>query len=167
MNAKILIISMATMLVGGCAWIRDQPYYIPGGAYVRDVWVSHGGYRVDNQGRRYYERDGRRYYDRDYRRRGDTPANRALNTLQREAHEEREFIMDVGRAQMNAAKEAANMQMKAAQAQANMQMKAAQAAVKAQQQAANMQMKAAQAAAKAKQQATKAQMKAAAKMLKR
>ena len=166
MNAKILVIPLIAALVGGCAWLNEQPYYIPGGAYVQRIWVPRGGY-VEG-GRRYYYDGGRRYYmDRGRRCYVDTPENRALRTLQREAHEEREFIKDVGRAQMKMQKDAAKMQMDAAKAQAKMQRDAAQAQMKAAQQAAKMQQKAAQQAAKAKQQAAKAQMKAAARMMKK
>ena len=155
MNAKILVIPLIAALVGGCAWLNEQPYYIPGGSYVQRTWVPRVGY-VEG-GRRYYYDGGRRYYmDRGRRCYVDTPENRALRTLQREAHEEREFAKDVGRAQMKMQKDAAKMQMDAAKAQAKMQRDAAQA-----------QVKAAQQAARAQQQAAKAQMKAAAKMMKR
>ena len=155
MNARILVIPLAAALVGGCAWLNEQPYYIPGGAYVQRIWVPRGGY-VEG-GRRYYYDGGRRYYmDRGRRCYVDTPENRALRTLQREAHEEREFAKDVGRAQMKMQRDAAKMQMDAAKAQAKMQ-----------QQAAKAQMKAAQQAAKMQQQAAKAKMKAAAKMMKK
>ena len=60
MNAKILVIPLAAALVGGCAWIKEQPYYIPGGTYVQRVFVPRGGY-VEG-GRRYYYDGGRRYY---------------------------------------------------------------------------------------------------------
>ena len=148
MNARILVISLFAALVGGCAWIKEQPYYIPGGSYVQRIWVPRGGY-VEG-GRRYYYDGGRRYYmDRGRRCYVDTPENRALRTLQREAHEEREFVKDVGKTQMKMQQDAAKAQMKA-------QQQAAQAKMKAQQQAAKMQ-----------QQAAKAKMKAAAKMMKR
>ena len=153
MNARILLIPLAAALVGGCAWLNEQPYYIPGGSYVQRIWVPRGGYVEGGRryyydgGRRYYIDGGRRYYydgNRRYYEHGgrryyvDTPENRALRTLQREAHEEREFIKDVGKTQM-----------------------------KMQQQAAKAQMKAQQQAARAQQQAAKAKMKAAAKMMKR
>ena len=148
MNAKILVIPLTAALVGGCAWLNEQPYYSPGGAYVQRIWVPRGGY-VEG-GRRYYYDGGRRYYmDRGRRCYVDTPENRALRTLQREAHEEREFVKDVGKTQMKMQQDAAKAQMKA-------QQQAAQAKMKAQQQAAKMQ-----------QQAAKAKMKAAAKMMKR
>ena len=130
MNAKILVIPLAAALVGGCTWLNEQPYYIPGGSYVQRIWVPRGGY-VEG-GRRYYYDGGRRYYmDRGRRCYVDTPENRALRTLQREAHEEREFVKDVGRAQMKMQKDAAKMQMDAAKAQAKMQQKAAKAQMKA------------------------------------
>ena len=153
MNAKILVIPLAAALVGGCAWIKEQPYYIPGGSYVQRVFVPRGGYVEGGRryyydgGRRYYIDGGRRYYfdgnrryyeDRGRRYYVDTPENRALRTLQREAHEEREFIKNVGKTQMK------------------MQQQAAQAKMKAQQQA-----------ARAQQQAAQAKMKAAGKMMKR
>ena len=156
MNAKILVISLTATLVGGCAWLNEQPYYIPGGAYVQRIWVPRGGYVAGGRryyydgGRRYYIDGGRRYYfdgNRRYYEHGgrrhyvDTPENRALRTLQREAHEERDFAKDVGRAQMKMPKDAAKMQMKAAQGQMKMQQEAAKAQMKAQQQAAKAQMK--------------------------
>ena len=69
MSAKILVIPLAAALVGGCAWLNEQPYYIPGGSYVQRVWVPRGGsvavtrqYYYDG-GRRYYIDGGRRYYE--------------------------------------------------------------------------------------------------------
>ena len=151
MNAKILVIPLAAALVGGCAWLNEpchyvderyvEPFYttptviaVPGGRPViarRPVYTRYGG------------RSDRDWYDRNRRRRGDTPENRALRTLQREAHEEREFIKDAGRAQMKMQRDAAKMQMDAAKAQAKMQMEAAKAQAKMQQQAAKAKMKAA------------------------
>ena len=150
MNARIFVIPLTAALVGGCAWLNEpyhyvderyvEPFYttptvisVPGGRPViarRPVYTRYGG------------RSDRDWYDRDRRRR-DTPENRALRILQREAHEEREFIKDAGRAQMKMQREAAKMQMDAAKAQAKMQQQAAKAQVKAQQQAAKAQMKAA------------------------
>ena len=140
MNAKILVIPMVAALVGGCAWIKEQPYYIPGGTYVQRVWAPRGGYVEGGRryyydgGRRYYIDGGRRYYfdgNRRYYEHGgrrcyvDTPENRALRTLQREAHEEREFIKGVGKTQMKMQQQAAKAQMKAQQQAAKAQMKTA------------------------------------------
>ena len=174
MNARILVVPLAAALVGGCVWLNEpchyvderciEPFYttptviaVPGGRPVvarRPVYTRYGG------------RTDRDWYDRDRRRR-DTPENRALRTLQREAHEEREFIKDAGRAQMKMQKDAAKMQMKAAQGQMKMQQEAAKSQMKAAQQAAKAQQKAAQQAAKMQQQAAKAQMKAAARMMRK
>ena len=151
LNAKILVIPLTAALVGGCAWLNEpyhyvderyvEPFYttptviaVPGGRPViarRPIYTRYGG------------RSDRDWYDRDRRRRGDTPENRALRTLQREAHEEREFIKDVGTAQMKMQRDAAKMKMDAAKGAAKMQMDAAKAQAKMQQQAAKAQMKAA------------------------
>ena len=115
MSDRILVIPLAATLVGGCAWLNEpyhyvderyvEPFYttptviaVPGGRPViarRPIYTRYGG------------RSDRDWYDRDRRRRGDTPENRALRTLQREAHEEREFIKDVGKAQMKMQRDAA------------------------------------------------------------
>ena len=152
MSAKILVIPLTAALVGGCAWLNEpyhyvderyvEPFYtaptviaVPGGRPIiarHPVYTRYGGWA---------DRDR---YDRDHRRRrGDTHENHALRTLQREAHEEREFIKDVGKAQMKMQRDAAKMQMDAAKARAKMQMDAAKTQIKAQQQAAKAQMKAA------------------------
>ena len=150
MNARILVIPLTAALVGGCAWLNEpyhyvderciEPFYttptviaVPGGRPVvarRPVYTRYGG------------RTDRDWYDRDRRRR-DTPENRALRILQREAHEEREFIRDAAKAQMKMERDAAKAQMKMAQGAAKMQMDAAKAQAKMQQQAAKAQMKAA------------------------
>ena len=168
MDAKILVIPLTAALVGGCAWLNEpyhyvderyvEPFYatptviaVPGGCPIiarRPVYTRYGGWS---------DRD---WYDRERRRRGDTPENRALRTLQREAHEEREFARDVGKTQLKMQRDAAKMQMDAAKAQAKAQQQAAKAEIKAQQQAAKARMK-------AQQQAAKARMKAAAKKMKR
>ena len=139
MDARILVIPLTAALVGGCAWLNEpyhyvderyvEPFYttptviaVPGGRPViarRPIYTRYGG------------RSDRDWYDRDRRRRVDTPENRALRTLQREAHEEREFIKDVGKAQMKMQRDAAKMQMDAAKAQAKMQQQAAKAQMKA------------------------------------
>ena len=182
MNAKILVIPLTAALLGGCAWIKEQPYYIPGGTYVQRVWAPRGGYVEGGRryyydgGRRYYIDGGRRYYfdgnrryyeDRGRRYYVDTPENRALRTLQREAHEEREFVKNVGKTQMKMQQQAVKAQVDMHKEAAKMQMKAAQGQMKMQQQAAKAQMKAQQQAARAQQQAAKAKMKAAGKMMKR
>ena len=151
MNARILVIPLTAALVGGCAWL-NEPYHYVDERYVEPFYTTPTVIAVPG-GRpviarrpvytRYNGRSDRDWYDRDRRRHGDTPENRALRTLQREAHEEREFIKDVGKAQMKLQKDAAKMQMRAAEGQAKMQQQAAKAQMKAQQQAAKAQMKAA------------------------
>ena len=185
MNARIFVIPLVAALVGGCAWLNEpyhyvdercvEPFYttptviaVPGGRPViarRPVYTRYSG------------RSDRDWYDRDRRRRRDTPENRALRTLQREAHEEREFIRDVGKAQMKMQRDAVKMQVKteqakvqmqmdAAKAQAKMQQQQAQAQIKMKQQQAKMQMEAAKAQMKAQAQMERAKMKAAARMMK-
>ena len=133
MNAKIIIIPLTAALVGGCAWLNEQPYYIPGGSYVQRIWVPRGGYVEDGRqyyydgGRRYYIDGGRRYYfdgDRRYYEDGgrryyydgnrryyeDGGRRHYIDELRREAREEREFIKDVGKAQMK--REAAKINLK-------------------------------------------------------
>ena len=154
MNVKILVIPLSAALVGGCAWLNEpyhyvderyvEPFYttptviaVPGGRPViarRPIYTRYGG------------RSDRDWYDRDRRRHGDTPENCALRTLQREAHEEREFIKDVGKVQMEMQRDAAQAQMKPPQPAAKPPQPAAkppQPAVKTPQSAAKVVPKAA------------------------
>ena len=131
---SVAVTGVTAVLVGGCASIRDEPCYIPGGSYVRSWFVPRGGY-VEG-GRRYYYDGNRRYYE-------DSGRRYYIDELRREAREEREFIKDVGKTQMKMQRDAAQMQMKAAQAEAKMQMDAVKVQAKMQQQAAKTQMKAA------------------------
>lgn len=153
---QMIVVASATLL-GGCAWLDEQPYYIPGGAYVQRIWVPHGGY-VEGGRRYYYDGDRRYYYDGNRRYYEDGGRRHYIDALQREAHEEREFIKNVGKTQMEARERAAKAQAEMRKEEAKMKMKAAQAQMKVQQQAAQ---------AKAQQQAAKARMKAADKAMKR
>ena len=152
------IVVASAALLGGCTWLNEQPYYIPGGSYVQRIWVPRGGY-IDG-GRRYYYDGNRRYYE-------DGGRRHYIDALQREAHEEREFVKNVGKTQMKMQQQAVKAQVDMHKEAAKMQMKAAQGQMKMQQQAAKAQMKAAQAQARAQQQAAAAKMKAAAKAMKR
>ena len=149
MKAKIVVFPLVAVCVGGCAWLNEQPYYIPGASYVAPyvescyttptVVVEPGCRPTIVRRPVYHAYRGGAYGHR--HRHGDTPENRALRTLQREAHEEREFVKSVGKAQMKMQQQAVKMQQEAAKAQMRAQMKAAQA--KMQQEAAKAQMKAA------------------------
>ena len=151
MNARVLVIPLAAALVGGCTWL-NEPYHYVDERYVEPFYTTPTVIAVPG-GRpiiarrpvytRYNGRSDRDWYDRDRRRHGDTPENRALRTLQREAHEEREFIKDVGKAQMKMQRDAAKMKMDAAKGAAKMQMEAAKAQMKAQAQMERAKMKAA------------------------
>ena len=116
MNLKIILFPVLSLLLGGCALLTDPYYYSYrrcATPFSRPCVVSRPGYRPSVSRCSTYGRSSS--YGNAW--------NRALDTLQREAHEERSFISNVARTGMkwyeNAAKAEMNFYKSAARAEMN------------------------------------------------
>ena len=122
MNRKIILLPVLSLLLGGCA-LLDNPYYYSyrrcATPFSRPCISVRPGCRPSVSRCQTFGRSSS--YGNAW--------NRALNTLQREAREERSFISNVARTGMkwyeNAAKAEINMYKSAAKAEMNMYKNAA------------------------------------------
>ena len=112
MNRKIILLPVLSLLLGGCAMLNDPYYYSYrrcATPFSRPCVVSRPGYRPTVSRCPTYGRSSS----------CGNALNRALNTLHREAHEERAFIRTGMKWYENAAKAEINMYKSAAKAEMN------------------------------------------------
>lgn len=139
MKAKIVVLPLLAVCVGGCAWLNEQPYYIPGASYVSPyvrscyttpvVVVKPGCRPTIVRQPIYHAYRGDAYGHR--RHSGDAhEKKRAPKTRPREAHKERDFAKNVGKAQMKVQRPDVKMQQKQAKAPIKTPIKAAARAKK-------------------------------------
>ena len=106
MNSKVIVIPVLSILLGGCALLNDHYYYSYrrcATPFSRPCISVRPGCRPSVSRCPTYGRSSS--YGNAW--------NRALNTLQREAHEERSFISNVARTGMKWYENAARAEMNA------------------------------------------------------
>ena len=123
MNRKIILFPVLSILLGGCALLNDPYYYSYrrcATPFSRPCVVSRPGHRPSVSRCPTYGRSSS--YGNAW--------TRALNTLQREAHEERSFISNVARTGMKWYENAARAEMNAYKSAARAEMNAYKSAAK-------------------------------------
>ena len=123
MNRKIILLPVLSLLLGGCA-LLDNPYYYSyrrcATPFSRPCISVRPGCRPSTSRCATFGRSSS--YGNAW--------NRALNTLQREAHEERSFISNVARTGMKWYENAARAEMNAYKSAARAEMNAYKSAAK-------------------------------------
>ena len=117
MSSKVIVIPVLSLLLGGCALLNDPYYYAYrrcATPFSRPCVVSRPGCRPSVSRCPTY----------------GNAWNRALNTLQREAHEERSFLSNVARTGMKWYESAARAEMNAYKSAARAEMNAYKSAAK-------------------------------------
>ena len=117
MSSKVIAIPVLSLLLGGCALLNDPYYY----AYRRCATPFSRPCVVARPGCRPSVSRCPTY---------GNAWNRALNTLQREAHEERPFLSNVARTGMKWYENAARAEMNAYKSAARAEMNAYKSAAK-------------------------------------
>ena len=123
MNCKIILFPVLSLLLGGCALLNDPYYYCYrrcATPFSRPCVMTRPGCRPSVSRCPTYGRSSS--YGNAW--------NRALNTLQREAREERSFISNIARTGMNWYKNAAKAEMNAYKSAARAEMNAYKSAAK-------------------------------------